>query len=502
MFKNKTVVIMGGGTAGWISALYFLNKSILLNLNLDIKIISSKNIEPIGVGEGTIPLFTHFIENICKIDKKEFLKETKGSFKYGIKFNNWNFDDENYYHLFSTTTPYEFSNKNLDFDFIQYAINEELNIPQKILQKKLLGSLFNLIENNKVDLKINNEYSYHFSADLIIKFLRKKCLEFKNFEHIESTIKTLNYDEYGNIKNLKLDNEQNINGDFFINCLGFKSNNILSKDYFEIQNWDNYILNNSAFAIQVKNSPSEILEPFTTSVAQEYGWSWKIPQYEKSGYGYVYSDHFIQDEDKLFDDLLKTFNLKEKNVFKTKIVKSKPYFNKKQFYKNCLSLGLSSGFVEPLEATSIQLTLMGLKTFFEIIENDIVMNEKCKNNYNCRLEKIWENVFKFIIFHYFTNNPINDYWEHYKNIQKNKIFNFYEKYHEYDDVIFSKFSYFCISLGMRRKDFYFSFSKEKFLEKNIINYIKLESNIDYNHVYSHNKILQEINRTKNLIINY
>jgi tryptophan halogenase len=486
---------MGGGTSGWISALYFLNKSEDLKLNLKIKLISSNEIEPIGVGEGTTPDFVKFMSNICKIDKKQFLKETKGSFKYGIKFDNWNFDNQYYYHLFWSSL-YENKNHDLDHDFVQYIINEDLNINQKTLQKRILGCSFDLLENNKISLNINKAYAYHFSANLIISFLKKKCLEFKNFTHIEETIVDIVYDETGFIRNLKLNNTQEIMGDFFVNCLGFKSNTMLRKEYFDIQNWDNYILNNSAFAIQVKNSPVQIIEPYTTSTAQEYGWSWKIPQYEKTGYGYVYSSDFINDENKLYDDLLKTYKIKEKNVFKTKVVKSKPYYNVKQLHKNCLSLGLASGFVEPLEATSIHMTLFGLTTFFEIIENKFEINQKYVNIFNSKLEKDWKNVFKFIIHHYFTNNPINDYWKHYKNIQENNIFDFYEKYQNIS--VFSKFSYFSVSLGMKMKDFYYNFSRERYLKENIVDYLKIQTNIDYNSLYSHNEVLNEINQNKTI----
>lgn len=498
MFRNKTIIIMGGGTAGWVSALYFLNQNQDLNLNLKIKLISSNDIGVIGVGEGTTPPFTNFIEKTCKIDKKEFLKETKGGFKYGIKFSNWNFDNEYYYHLFSNSSNYELFDKNIDYDFIQCAINEDFNIPQKTLQKKLLGCSFDLLENNKISLNINDGYAYHFSANLLIDFLKKKCLKFGEFEHTEGIIENIFYDETGCIDNLKLNSDQVITGDFFVNCLGFKSSDFLSDEYFKIKNWDNYILNNSAFAIQVKNSPIETIEPYTTATAQEYGWSWKIPQYEKTGYGYVYSSDFINDEDKLYNDLLKTYNIKEKDVFKTRIVKSKPYYNLKQLHKNCLSLGLASGFVEPLEATSIHMTLVGLNTFFEMVQSEVELSEKYSDIFNSKLEKNWENVFKFIIHHYFTNNPINEYWKHYKNIQENNIFDFYEKY-EFNKNMFSKISYFSVSLGMKIKDYYYGFARGKYLKDHIHDYLKIETNLNVNSLYSNNQVLNEINQnTKSL----
>lgn len=489
--KNKTIVIMGGGTAGWISALYCLNKSKNLDLNLKVKLVSSNDIESIGVGEGTTRSFTNFIENVCKIDRREFLKETKGSFKYGIKFDNWNFDNNYYYHPFTCDSYYETRDEDLNYNFIQYAINN-LNVPQKILQKKLHGTLFDLLENNKVSLKINDGYSYHFSANLVVSFFMKKCLEFNEFEHIRGTIHKVNYEEDGSIKNIVIDENKTTEGDFYINCLGFNSKNVLSNEYFDNEYYDNYILNNSAFAIQVKNSVSENLEPYTTSTAQEYGWTWKIPQYEKTGYGYVYSDSFTNDVDKLYEDIIKTYGIEEKNVFKTKIVKSKPYYNRKQIHKNCLSIGLSSGFVEPLEATSINMSLVSLNLFFKMIENEIHFNQKSLEIFNDKMKKDWTNVFKFIIFHYFTNNPINEYWKYYKNIQQNNEFEFYEK--ELDTRIFSKFSYFVVGLGMNIEDYSYDFSQEKYFRENVIDYFNIKTDLNTSQLYSLNEVLGEINK--------
>lgn len=488
---------MGGGTAGWVSSLYFLNKSNRLGLNLKIKLISSNKIEVIGVGEGTTIRFKDFIERDCGIDRVDFLKNTKGSFKYGIKFDNWNFDNEFYYHFFDFYTRYESANDNINYDFCQYCINNDLNVNQKTLQKSLNGFLFDLVENNKISINLSGAYAYHFSAALVVDFLREKCLEYKNFEHISDTIQSISLDESGGIKELILEENNILSGDFFVNCLGFNSTNILPKHFFDIEDWGDKIINNAAFAIQVKNHPLETLEPYTTSTAQEYGWTWKIPQYEKTGYGYVYSSDFVDDEDKLYQDILKTYKIKEKNVFKTRTVKSKAYYNKKQLHQNVLSLGLSSGFVEPLEATSIHMTLISLDVFFEMVENGYSSKEL---EYNATMHKLWTNVFKFIIYHYFTKNPINDYWKHYAEIESDNKFEFYEKYFDIDRTIFSRSSYFSISLGMKKKDLYYDFGRERFLEENIKDFLKIEKNLNTNGLWSQNEVLNDIH--KNLKSSY
>ena len=499
--KNKTIIIMGGGSAGWISALYILRRASLNDLNLKVKIVASKDIGTIGVGEGTTPVFADFIEDICNISKEEFLRETKGSIKYGIKFANWNFDNEFYYHPFSLDNHYIKSDKTeyqKRFDFIQYAINEELTYSQENLQRKLIGFQYDLLEENKVSFDIiPTNYAYHFDASLLIKFLRKKCLEYKNFSEIDGNITKVNYDDKYYIKNILIEKSKIIGGDFFINCLGLDSKNVLDKEYFDFKYYDKFILNNSAFAIQVKNTGKEKIEPYTTSTAEKCGWSWKIPQYEKIGYGYVYSNQFGDDEEKIYDSLVKTYDIEEKNIFKTKKVNFKSFYNKKQIYKNCLSLGLSSGFVEPLEATSIHMTIVSLNSFFGMLVSGKYSCEESRNIFNSGLSLFWENTFKFIIFHYFTNNPINAYWKHYLDIKEKSIFDFYDRYKDDDNtLIFTKFNYYIVSLGMKMKDQKYSFQKEIYLKNKVETYFRIYEKIDSGTLPTVKNFLNKVNPLK------
>ena len=482
--KKKNIIIMGGGTAGWIAAFFLLSK----NNNFKVKLISSSEIGTIGVGEGTTPAFTDFIDENC--DKFEFLKKTKSSLKYGIKFKNWNFDGEHYYHLFDNKSNYE---KTVYYDYIQYIINQDLDASQDILQKKIHGVSYDLLEEGKIRLQ-GDAHAYHFSANLIIPFFKEKCEEFESFEHVESKIQEVIYRENGYIDKLKIDQDNLIEGDYFINCLGFSSIETLREEYFDIEYWDDYILNDSAFAIQVKNSDDEIIEPYTTCTAQEFGWSWKIPQYEKTGYGYVFSSKFIDDEEKLYDDLINSYNITESNVFRTKKVKSKAYFNKKQIHKNCLSLGLASGFIEPLEATSIHMTLTNLNLFQSLVENIGSLDYDHSIQFNNKIRKDWNNILKFVVFHYFTKNPINEYWKHYSNIENNEIFEFYERNIGEESIgsVFADINYKSVSLGMRKKYFDYSFSKEKTMSRNLNDFVGYNSYFD-GYCPTHNTILNEIN---------
>ena len=475
---------MGGGTAGWISALHFLTK----NHTFNVKLISSSKIGTIGVGEGSTPFLKNFIDETC--DKFDFIKETKAGLKYGIKFNNWNFDNEYYYHTFTNNKNYE---KHVDYDFIQHIINEDLDVSTKTLQKKIHGVNYDLLESGRITLG-GDDHSYHFSANLIISYLKGKCLDYDRFEYLDAEIKEVSYNDSGYIKKLRLDYDTYIEGDFFVNCLGFSSTKVLSEEYFGIEDWSDYILNDSAFAIQVTNSEGEILDPYTTCTAQDYGWSWKIPQYEKTGYGYVFSSKFIDDEDKLYDDLIKTHNISKENVFKTKTVRSKPYFNRKQIHKNCLSVGLASGFIEPLEATSIHMTLANLKLFQSLIDNLNIVDYTHSQTFNRRIKEEWTNILKFVVFHYFTNNPKNDYWKYYSKIEEDDVFGFYEKYLDEDHSkgMFADVNYRQVSLGLRKKDYSLTFEKEKYVIDNYNNFLNFDSYFNGD-ISTHNDILKQIN---------
>jgi len=444
--RDKTVIVMGGGTSGWTTALHLLHHSLINDFNIHVQVVASDKVGPIGVGEGTTPYYNQSLKNHCKISQKDFLKGTKGSLKYGIKFDNWNFDQKYYYHMFSGSKKIDES-----YYLAQFALDNNLDLSNMDLQRFLHGDLgMYIMEENKIPYEDFETYSYshHFSSDLLIEFLKKECESFENFSYREGKIEEIVYDERGYIKTLCLGNNLRLDGDFFVNCLGFNSTNLIAKEYFDIVLWDKYILNNSAFAMQVKNEENEELNFYTSATAQEYGWCWKIPQYEKTGYGYVFSDQFITDESKLFDDILKTYNIKESNVIGTRLVKSKPYLNKKQIHKNCLSMGLSSGFVEPLEATSIHLIIMGLQHFCEIGQNDL----QSQFHYNKIMEEEWNNVFEFIVYHYQTKNPINEYWQHYVDIKRNKKLPFRGLYTCSQSGMFQRSNYSLISLGMEHKN--------------------------------------------------
>lgn len=477
--QNKTIIVMGGGTAGWIAALKFLYESKKNNLNLKVNLIASEEIGSIGVGEGSTPLFADFISDVCHTSLEQFLYETKGAVKYGIRFNNWNFDDEYYYHLFTSHSNYDNPDHEIIYNFCQYAINNNLKISQKNLQKKIHGASFDLVENNLVNFNINSRLAYHFDAKLVVEYFKKIASLYSEFTYVDDKILEIKYAD-DKIDSLILENSGLKTADFFINCLGFHYNH----NQHDIVNLD-IIPNNKAITLQVKNNKSDSLEPYTTSTAQEYGWAWKIPQYEKTGYGYVYSDHFVKNEDRLLDDLIKTFDINENDILRQNKVSFKSFYNKKQLKSNSLDLGLSSGFLEPLEATSINLTLTSLNLFFDTISNNGNIQE-----FNLKMNKIWEGVKNFIIMHYFNNSSRNDYWKYFNSLNSN---------YDYNQVSFAYTlnSYYSITLGLKMKDISYAKEQEAFLRHHLETFFAVDQSLKCDIFMTQREILDVINEKIN-----
>lgn len=480
---------MGGGTAGWLSALYFLNLNYAENLNTKVILVASTEIPIIGVGEGTTLIFKNFLE-LCGLDKNDFLRKTKGSFKYGIEFKNWCFDDKSYYHTFNPLDEETMM-------FYQYCINNDLTTDYDFLQQKLHARYYEICKDNKIDVAIWPAISYHFSASLLVDYFEEECKKYPDFVHYDSRISKINYHENGYIKSLSIGNEQEIEGDFFINCLGFNARNLLDEEYYDVVEFNDSVPNNKAITMQVKRSPEEEIRSCTIAKAEDYGWSWDIPLYGRSGYGYVYSSHFVNDEDKMFRDLIESHNINEEDIIMTNKINYETFYNKKHLHKNCLSNGLAAGFVEPLEATSIHLTLSSLHAFNQLIFNRESYNETLVNVFNQKRNTAWENTIKNVVFHYLNEINRNDYWKHWNDlIQKPPFDNFYELYFPTNGKdVFSRDNYLAISLGLRKKNYWYTFYDENvILPERIRYFFAHKETFDFSQMPTHKQVLDELNR--------
>lgn len=388
----KKVVIVGGGTAGWMSAA--LLKKVLGSV-VEIELIESEEIGRIGVGEATIPPIRHFNQALG-IDEADFLRETKASIKLAIKFENWRVPGESYFHTFGG------AGKNIGFcPFHHFWLRSKTLGDTSSLWDYDLNYLCATANKfapiNAKDPALEMQYAFHFDASLYAAFLRKfsENLGVKRTEGLIEQV-GINTDS-GYIETLTLKNGAVIQGDLFIDCSGMRGLLIQQKLNTGYEDWDHWLPCDRAIAV-----PSERLEttlPYTRSIAHSAGWQWRIPLQHRNGNGIVFSsNHYSQDE--AASILLN--NLDSKALGDPNFISFRTGRRLKQWNKNVVAIGLSSGFLEPLESTSIHLiqsAIVRLVKLFPHAGIDAVNLEE----YNRQSKLEFEQVRDFIILHYHVN---------------------------------------------------------------------------------------------------
>jgi len=400
--KITKVVIAGGGTAGWMAA---ASLSKLLGKSFDITLVESDDIATVGVGEAAIPTLTAF-HRLLGINEQAFMKATHSTFKLGINFENWKNGDDEYMHGFGRVGKEcwagEFQHfwlhgkqNNIEFDFDHYSPEIQAAKAEKFALSK--GGL---------------NYSYHLDATLYAKFLRSFA-EAHGVKRIEGKIIDVAKDsKTGDIKSLQLANGNVIEGQLFIDCTGFVGLLIEKALHTGYEDWSHWLPCDSAVAVQTK-SVSEPL-PYTRSIARESGWQWRIPLQHRVGNGLVFCSKYLADDDAknmLMD------NIEGEPINQPRVIKFKTGRRRKGWNKNCVALGLSSGFLEPLESTSIHLIMSGVLRLIRLFPFEGITPSIVKE-YNQQLTSELEHIRDFIILHYHaTQREDTPFWQYCKNME-------------------------------------------------------------------------------------
>lgn len=394
--RIKKVVIAGGGTAGWMAA---ASLSKLIGKNLDITLIESDQIGTVGVGEATIPTLLTLHE-LLKIKEQDFLAAVGGTFKLGISFENWLDVDKNYIHSFGFTGKdcwaagfQHFWRKGLE-----RGISKEYGeyCKEWVAAKH---NRFAVLPDNGMN------YAYHIDATIYAQFLRV-IAEDHGVVRREGKIKQVDTDsESGYITALELESGERFEGDLFIDCTGFRGLLISQTLGVGYHDWKHWLPCDSAVAVQTKSVGPPI--PYTRSIAREAGWQWRIPLQHRVGNGLVFSsDHWSDDE---ATDVLRN-NIEGEPLTDPRVLKFNTGQRHKHWHLNCVSMGLSSGFIEPLESTSIHLIqrsiirLMQLFPYAGIRQPDI-------DEFNNQMSEEIEHIRDFIILHYHvTERSDSAFW--------------------------------------------------------------------------------------------
>ncbi|NVD72280.1 tryptophan 7-halogenase [Duganella sp. BJB1802] len=385
----RRVVIAGGGTAGWMAAAGIAK---VLGKRLDITLIESDEIGTVGVGEATIPTLINF-HNLLEINEQEFMAETQATFKLGISFEGWRNVREDYIHSFGMTGTDHWTagfqhfwhkgvERGLAGDYGDYCL-------------ELKASL----ENRFAHLPDNGmNYAYHLDASRYAKYLRRLS-EPRGVKRVEGKIvRYTKHEDNGDVRSLVLESGQEIEGDLFIDCTGFRGLLIGEAMQEPMEDWSQWLFCDRAIAVQTESVGDAV--PLTRSMAHQAGWQWRIPLQHRVGNGIVYSSRHL-DDDAAMKQLLS--NVEGKTLVTPRVIKFKPCQRQQTWKGNVVAMGLASGFLEPIESTSIHLIQRAVVRLMQTFPTDgISQADIAEYNQQCNSEI--EHIRDFIILHYHVNN--------------------------------------------------------------------------------------------------
>jgi len=390
--RIRKVIVVGGGTAGWMSAALLRR---VLGEQVSIELVESDDIGIIGVGEATIPPIQHF-NAVLGLDEAEFLRETRATIKVAIKFENWRVSGESYYHTFGAPGRsqafchfHHFWTRAQQAGYTSNLWDYDLNY--------LCAEAGKFAKMQADDPIWELPYAYHFDSSLYGQYLRKYS-ERLGVTRTEGLIEDVSVDpESGHIEKLFLKNGKQVSGDFFVDCSGARALLIGQKLGTGYEDWSHWLPCNRAMA--VPSARFEATLPYTRSIAHTAGWQWRIPLQHRNGNGLVYSSQHYSD-DEAADILLN--NLDSEAVGEPKIIPFRTGRARKQWNRNVVAVGLSSGFLEPLESTSIYLIQSAIVRLIHLFPHAGVTPELVAE-YNRQSQEEYELIRDFIILHYYLN---------------------------------------------------------------------------------------------------
>jgi len=403
--RIRKIVILGGGTAGWMTAAALAQAVDVRRCQLVL--IESDDIGIIGVGEATIPTI-HWFNQVIGVDEKEFMRETKATFKLGIEFQNWAKPGSTYIHPFGR---YGFPSDGVSFqhrwikarldgladNFEVYSLNTVAARARK----------FEFPATDPRSILSTLGYAYHFDASLYAKYLRARS-EAKGVMRYEGVVKHVDRDpESGFITALHTNRGDVIGGDLFIDCTGLRALLIEGVLKTGFDDWAEWLPCDRAQAVPCERVGPPV--PYTRSTARDAGWQWRIPLQHRTGNGYVYCSRFISD-DEAASTLLR--NLDGPALAEPRIIPFKTGCRRTAWNKNVVAIGLSAGFLEPLESTSIHLIQSGIAKLISLFPNRDC-DAYLADQYNRIVFEEMQGVRDFLALHYHsTKDRSQPLWEY------------------------------------------------------------------------------------------
>lgn len=402
----RSVVIVGGGTAGWMTAAAL--SELIGREHLEITLVESEQIGTVGVGEATLPHLRHFNSRLG-INEHEFVRQTQASYKLGIEFVNWGQVGESYLHPFG-----DFSRPIGGIDFYHYWLRAQregfehnlFDFSLPVVAAK--NNKFSYPSTNKASLQADFSYAFHIDANLYAAYLRQFA-EARGVTRIEGKVLDIELNtSSGDIDALVLDGGWRYAADFFIDCSGFRSlllGQALATPFID---WSRYLPCDRAVALPSKSHGP--LLPYSRATAQQAGWQWRIPLRHRTGNGHVYCSSFCRDEAAL-DTLLN--HIDGEPLAEPRLLKFTAGRRSQAWVKNCAAIGLASGFLEPLESTSIYLIQIAIMKLIEFFPKRQAPRQKARDAFNRHLSLEYQRIRDFLVLHYhITRRRDSEFWNY------------------------------------------------------------------------------------------
>lgn len=390
--RIRTIVIVGGGTAGWMTATAL--SRVLKRESCSIRLIESDQIGTVGVGEATIPAIHDFNRRLG-IDEKAFMKATNATFKLGIEFVDWHRIGTAYMHPFG---PFGQDINGVGFHHYWLWLRNggdksplgDYSLPTLAAK---LGN-FDYPSTDPRSVYSTYSYAFHFDATRYALFLRELAESLGVIRTEGKVVDVARHAESGFIKHVQLEDGTAIAGDLFIDCSGFRGLLIGDALKTPYEDWQQYLPCDSALAVQSENIREPL--PYTRATARGAGWQWRIPLQHRTGNGHVFSSQYMSEEEAA-RVLLE--NLEEKPHGEPRLLRFVPGKRKQMWVGNCVAIGLSGGFLEPLESTSIYLIQAAIMKLIEFFPDKTFAGPDV-DEFNRRMDTMFDEVRNFVILHY------------------------------------------------------------------------------------------------------
>ena len=412
----RRVLVVGGGSSGWMAAAAL---ATTLSRHVELTLVESDAIGTVGVGEATIPPIQKF-NRLLQLDEREFLSATQGTFKLGIEFLNWARGGDRYLHQFGAVGReidaltklhhwWQAGRIAAATDGLPYPAWQELHVAWHAASQ----DRFAPAGPAKQQLRNRYAHAYHFDAHLYAAYLRRLA-ESRGARRVEGRVTGIERDgESGLVTAVVLEDGRRLEGDLFLDCSGFRSLLLGSELGERWDDWSAFIPSDRAIAIPTRRAQGG-LKPYTQGIAHKVGWQWRIPLQHRTGNGHVFASAFSSEDDaerRLLE------NLDAPAIGEPRVIRFRTGRYDRAWVGNVVGIGLSAGFLEPLESTSLHFVQSALERLIELFPSR-AMDAALRDRFNAEAKAEWLGVRDFIVAHYhLTQREDSEFWRYTANMQ-------------------------------------------------------------------------------------